>query len=177
MSTTAYSGDEHHTRRRAAKGLEDDPFFHDASLTSNIEPAKLASENTTGSNLLLDLFWTPLSMIGFLLSLQWVDRRQQQSRSVTNSSTWSRLMRWAFSVEPHQLPEDSTWTTTTDAGAAVLANAHDIRPKHKSRRVAKMQISDAFELRGRVLLVLSAWMGFVIVLLVFISFRFYIWVA
>lgn len=96
-------------------------------------------------------------MIGFLLSLMWVDQHQQRSGPVSSPSMWSPLAHWTTLREPQQRPDDSTWTTTDNSGASVLANNHRDRPDHKSRRVAKREISDAFEMRGRVLLALTVW--------------------
>lgn len=101
-------------------------------------------------------------MVTFILSLFLVDRQQRQWR-LSQRASQSTPSWLPFDPEPYQ-----------DSGTSVWCHSDSGKPQHgspprragsfrgwyarkKKRSIAKLQMSDAFEMRGRVLVALIAW--------------------
>ena len=102
-------------------------------------------------------------MITFILSLSVVERQQRRwrvsQRNVAAESFFSRLAIWSWlDPEPYQDSSDSTWKhserSSTQSAPDSLYEGWYRRKKH--RAMAKLEISDAFDMRGRVLVALLA---------------------
>lgn len=100
----------------------------------------------------------PINMITFIISLFLVDRQQRQWRlsqhaAGPDDSLWHRLTGLPSldpqPYAPYQDPDSSAWQHDGRA-----ADPPPIRTKH--RAVARLSISDAFDMRGRVLVALIA---------------------
>ena len=91
-------------------------------------------------------------MISFVFSLVLVDRQQRQWRlsqhTPTTAAGWSRP--WLV-PEPYQSPDGPPAQSGT-------ANAYSgWYNRKKKRAIAKMEISDAFEMRKRVVFAMFVW--------------------
>ena len=124
---------------------------------------------------------TPLLFTSFLLSLFLVNYRNRVRRTQTNAPNGSSLLtylvpsRW-LDPEPYQDPLDTTWGRRN--AAAPHAEPHDaISPRpgqhekraswhlHKKiRKVARLEVGDALEMRARVMVGMMA--GLVLVCVV-----------
>lgn len=103
-------------------------------------------------------------MITFLLSLCVVDSQQRAWRVAQHQhndvvSWWKQISPWTWwDAEPYQSPHDSTWQhVVQDSRAAdgthgiVPGSSTGTHPWHthkKHRKMAKLMMSDAFEMRG-----------------------------
>ena len=103
-------------------------------------------------------------MASFIISLFMIDRSQRQwrlSQHATGSESF--WFRWTHSSwldpEPYQDLRDGTWKHNPKAaaqnGSDTTYRGWYTRKKH--RAMAKMEISDAFEMRRRVIFALLAW--------------------
>ena len=93
-------------------------------------------------------------------------------------SLWSRLTSW-LGPEPYQGSRNATWQHNSDAPAQKAA-ANTFRgwyTRKKHRAMAKMEISDAFEMRRRVLIALAAWTVLGFCALTYASRRVYGWIS
>ena len=90
-----------------------------------------------------------------------VDQQQRQWRMSQHASEpeslWHRITHWNWlHPEPYQNPKDGTWGHTVNAsGQTPDFSGFYTRKKH--RAMAKMELSDAFEMRGRVIAALLVW--------------------
>lgn len=108
-------------------------------------------------------------MISFLLSLCIVDRQQRAWRVAQHQpdsgSWWKMLSPW-WNAEPYQSPHDSTWGHAVQvdglshgAHGNVPATTVDTVHWHtrkKHRKMAKLTLSDALDMRGRMAFALVA---------------------
>ncbi|USP79895.1 uncharacterized protein yc1106_07169 [Curvularia clavata] len=163
-------------RRRHRK--KPDPFEQLAATPLQSAPSSPAastdSNNTVQEEpLLTRILLTPLLFTSFLLSLFLVNYRNRVRRTQTNAPATSSLLtylvpsRW-FDPEPYQDPLDATWGHRN--ASAPHAEPHDaISPRpgehekrgswhlHKKiRKVAKLEVGDALEMRGRVMVGMMA---------------------
>ncbi|KAF2708551.1 hypothetical protein K504DRAFT_356162, partial [Pleomassaria siparia CBS 279.74] len=132
--------------------------------------------------LLTRILWTPIIFTSFLISLFLVNRSDRARRtasrahpSSSRSSTWSypRYLspRLWIDPEPYQDPDEYTWsgrTTTSDSGAhyaphSALNPTSNNKAKsqswHLNKKIsdmAKLEISDALEMRECVAILLIA---------------------
>lgn len=108
-------------------------------------------------------------MISFLLSLCLVNQQERAWRvSQHDNGAGSWLSKW-FNAEPYQRDEDSTWhnSTPTDDSSSIHGQhgnsplpAVDSRIYHtnkKHRKIAKLQLGDAFAMQNKVTFLLLAW--------------------
>lgn len=122
-------------------------------------------------------------MVSFLLSLVVVDRQQRAWRLSQHAphpdSFWSRfsLWTWIHDPEPYQDPQDTTWQhgkhheqhTTIQGNVPIPGKASDgnerwyTRKKH--RKMARLEITDAFSMQGKMALLLIFWalLGLIVV--------------
>ncbi|KAH9860549.1 hypothetical protein J1614_011880 [Plenodomus biglobosus] len=172
------------TRYRHKKKKKADPFEELALTPVSSRPS--SPENLPGEeeSLLTKIILTPILFISFIISLFLVNHRNRARRSKAHTTYSSSILShlapssW-LDPEPYQDPTDSTWGREGDpghvephdaigppkdaAGQGQKNKAKKRKSWHlnkKIRKVAKMEISDAFEMRGRVMVL----MLFVIVL-------------
>lgn len=96
-----------------------------------------------------------------------IDQQHSQWRLSQHASRtdtfWFRLTHWSWlNPEPYQDSQDGTWKHKPNASAPIGHPSNDntyqgwyTRKKH--RAVAKMEMSDAFEMRKRVVAAIIAW--------------------
>jgi hypothetical protein len=98
--------------------------------------------------------------ISFILSLFLVERQERARRSSehpgANQSLWSTstLQRW-LDPEPYQDPSDTTWQDADGISGDVphpKKKAWFMRKKH--REISRMQVTEALEMRGTILVLL-----------------------
>lgn len=105
-------------------------------------------------------------MVSFLLSLFYVDYQQRSWRlsqhpAASPESLWTRLTHPSWlDPQPYQDPINSTWNCDSRGAAPQMVPepAHQgwySRKKH--RAMAKLEISDALEMRKTVVFALAAW--------------------
>ncbi|KAF1945460.1 hypothetical protein EJ02DRAFT_44728 [Clathrospora elynae] len=173
------------TRRRLKK--RSDPFEQLAQTPIPARPSSLANElEDDQESLLTRIIFTPVLFVSFILSLFLVNYRNRARRAEAHSSQYTILKYLAPSAwldpEPYQNPHDSTWG---HRGSARHVEPHDaIGPRDdgqsksgkkkswhlnkKIRKIAKMEVGDAFEMRGQIIVAMVAmllvssvvlWMG------------------
>ncbi|KAH7401986.1 hypothetical protein DE146DRAFT_450538 [Phaeosphaeria sp. MPI-PUGE-AT-0046c] len=121
---------------------------------------------------------TPVLFVSFILSLTFVNFRDRVNRTRSNSGpsilAYLSPSNW-LDLEPYQNPHDSTWGLGDSAGHVEPKDA--ISPKEpgqdeigakkrkkswhlnkKIRKVAKLEVSDAFEMRGKFIAAMLAMM-------------------
>ncbi|KAK0882160.1 hypothetical protein LTR87_004115 [Friedmanniomyces endolithicus] len=157
----------HQERRQSRHKKASDPFLElddNNAVQLPDPPSRTAIGMSMSRQLLVDLLLTPINMVVLLLSLFLVDHKQRQWRLSQHASSptslWARLS--PLGAEPYQ---DSHDRRAVSGGASVrtYASASDgsftgwyRRTKHRS--MAKLDLSDALEMRGRVLVALVAWL-------------------
>jgi hypothetical protein len=164
------------TRRRQKKKL--DPFEQLATTPIPSLPSSPANEPADDQEPLLKrIILTPVLFVSFLLSLFLVNYRNRARRTEAHSPGFSLLAYLAPSSwldpEPYQDPDDSTWCRRGTFGHVEPHDAIGPRPdkqdekkpnkrkKRKSwhlnrkiRKMAKLEIGDALEMRERMILVM-----------------------
>lgn len=132
------------------------------------DDGKVEAKSDHEESFVTHFFLPPIMMVSFLLSLFVVDRNQRAWRRSQHGSSSSSyfsiqpILSW-LDPEPYQEPQDSTWqtdapATTSDGGvpAAIKPKSeHWVHGKH--RRLAKLTLGDALEMRGRVAIMMCAW--------------------
>lgn len=104
-------------------------------------------------------------MISFIFSLVLIDRQQRRWRLSQHSGSeatagWSRA--W-LDPEPYQASPGPGQASERAASEKESANAYSgWYTRKKKRAMARMEISDAFEMRGRVVVALVVWSGLVL---------------
>ncbi|KAL9528428.1 hypothetical protein SMMN14_07452 [Sphaerulina musiva] len=153
----------HSGRRQSRNKKQPDPFLDlpddvlkqaAAGAASTPSPK---SDNQPPHSLLVHLFFTPISVISFILSLFLIERQQRQWRyqqqlqlqvqqqQQNPTTAQSQSGRWLLSgPEPYQESPETTWHP---------------RLSWRRRGIAKMQISDVLEMKGRVAVALAVWMA------------------
>ncbi|KAK4898811.1 hypothetical protein LTR27_003542 [Elasticomyces elasticus] len=176
-NTAALSGGAPSSHKERRHKRVSDPFLDldDDAVKLPDQPTANDSSPANGKDvspsLLVDLILTPISMISLLLSLVLVGERQKQWRLSTPVSLWARLSHWRS--EPYQ---DSQVRGHGGApGADGSFSGWYIRKKH--RALAKLELNEALELRGRVLLALLAWFIFGLFGFMYAVRRFYGWLS
>ncbi|KAG9196334.1 hypothetical protein G6011_01455 [Alternaria panax] len=169
------------TRRRQKK--KQDPFEELATAPIPSLPSSPANElDDDQEPLLKRIILTPVLFISFLLSLFLVNYRNRARRTEAHSPGFSPLAYLAPSSwldpEPYQDPDDSTWDRRGTIGHVEPHNAIGSRPdgqveekpkkrkkkkswhlNRKIRKMAKLEIGDALEMRGRMIVVMLVVLG------------------
>jgi hypothetical protein len=135
------------------------------------------------------IIFTPIFFISFIFSLSLVNYRNRARRTQAHSSHFSLLTylypsSW-LDPEPYQDPDNSTWGRRGTTGHVEPHDAIGPRPdqkdesqkkekrkswhlNHRIRKMAKLEIGDALEMRGRIVAVMmimlvlgciAIWMG------------------
>lgn len=121
-------------------------------------------------------------MVAFLLSLAIVEYRQRQWRVSQHAShsegLWARVTHWS-PAEPYQDSRDGTWKRSEGSNAqqptAPMFQGWSTQKKH--RAVAKMELGDALELKGGVLVALAIFSAISLVALLYGIRHTYSWVV
>ncbi|KAF1914981.1 hypothetical protein BDU57DRAFT_309741 [Ampelomyces quisqualis] len=137
-------------------------------------------------SLLARIILTPVLFTSFILSLSFVNLRDRANRARAHSSTsvltYLYPSRW-LDIEPYQDPYNSSWgrggaATHVEPDGAIGPkqgkNATHSRKKSwhlnkKIRKVAKLEVSDALEMRGRVIVGMLAMLALGSVVLWFVA--------
>lgn len=116
---------------------------------------------------------TPVIFVSFLASLAWVEFRYSLMRSHSHSETPSNLPRWLHHVVYREAPYryvrvnddarniDSTTArpktsrTTSSSSTASASEGSKWYYHSKQRKLMKMEVDDAFQIRGTVLMALG----------------------
>jgi hypothetical protein len=121
-------------------------------------------------------------MVTFIISLFLIDRQNRHWRLSQHASSLKPAWRthWSFShPEPYQDSDSSTWGHST---------SHRPEPRHtgsfqgwyarkKKGAIAKLEIGDALEMRGRVAMALFAWSFLGVVAFSYATRMVYIWLT
>lgn len=110
---------------------------------------------------------TPLNMITLMVSLSLADRQQRQWRlsqrpDLATDTIWARLTSWMWRWDSDPYPkgraggDGSSDAAVRDRDEGTYQGWYTSK---KHRAMAKMELDDALEMRGRVLLALVVWMG------------------
>ncbi|KAF1998079.1 hypothetical protein P154DRAFT_267932 [Amniculicola lignicola CBS 123094] len=161
-------------RHRHHKKPPKDPFLElsDPAFLPD-HPPKDAPEERQES-LISKLFWTPLLFTSFLLSLFLINRSDRRARLISHppnpTATPSLLSYFSPSSwidpEPYQSPSSTTWdrrnsTSHVEPNAAINHGTQTRKRKswhlhRKIRKVARVEIGDAFEMQWSLVIVLLA---------------------
>lgn len=102
---------------------------------------------------------TPLIFVSFLVSLAWVNFRYSVMRAHSHSEDPSRLPRWLHRVVYREAPYKYVKVDATKPGAPAAPAAHDEGSRwyyhSKQRKLMRMEVGDAFQIRSTVLMVLG----------------------
>ncbi|EOA80840.1 hypothetical protein ACJQWK_09854 [Exserohilum turcicum] len=167
------------TRRRHRR--KPDPFEALATTPIPSIPASPASEPAAAAAnepLLKRIILTPILFTSFLVSLFLVNYRNRARRTAARAPSFP-LLTYLFpstwlDPEPYQHPHDSTWDRRDSSrhvephdaispGSASQTGGTQLRKKRTSwhlhkkiRKVARLEIGDAWEMRGRVIVAMAA---------------------
>ncbi|KAF1814973.1 hypothetical protein P152DRAFT_480087 [Eremomyces bilateralis CBS 781.70] len=171
-------------RKKNSDPFFDNPLVDTTSSGTDVSPSTRQSGRSMGQidpsvsspdddsdSCLTHLILTPLYFTSFLLSLLLVDRRDREYR-VSEHSTPSTPHAWhsRWDPEPYQQPGDSTWQSSHSRpnigpGGKVSGRDHEHRRLGKiqtgrwyvremHRKVMRMEVTEAFEMRGEVMVAL-----------------------
>lgn len=144
------------TKRKSTK--EADPFDNipcpsDHHTAEDQEPSDIST--------FTKLVSAPLLFISFLLSLSYIDRQNRSYRVSQHSlrqsqpTLWSRLSlglaNW-WDPEPYQDPRDGTWKARDGTGGSaegVPSRREKWFARKKHRKMASMEVADAFDMVDR----------------------------
>ncbi|ROW11562.1 hypothetical protein VMCG_01470 [Cytospora schulzeri] len=120
-----------------------------AQSRGNASPKKLS---TTIYNLVM----TPVIFVSFLTSLAWVEFRYSLRRSHSHSEEPSALPRWLHRIVYREAPYKYVKMSPTKAKAPAASDEGTRWYYHrKQRKLMKMEVDDAFQIRRTVLVVLG----------------------
>jgi hypothetical protein len=102
---------------------------------------------------------TPLIVVSFVLSLVFVEHRNRARRVSAgnyNSDSWVTSFRNWLDPEPYQDPSNSSpWRQPADSVSdkqGTHSENHRWFARKKHRKMAKLQLTDALEMRGSVMI-------------------------
>ncbi|KAE9984623.1 hypothetical protein EG328_008457 [Venturia inaequalis] len=146
-----------------------DPFLElpdipigDGSSDQGSNLQEMGTAKGQDESTLTKIIMTPLVFTSFIFSLLLVNHRYRAWRlsehPPTNSTFWSRIaLRSWLDPEPYQSPSDTTWQHSTDNKGHVPHPQRERWFTHKKhRKVARMEISDAFDMSGRVMVLVGS---------------------
>ncbi|KAF2168926.1 hypothetical protein M409DRAFT_52910 [Zasmidium cellare ATCC 36951] len=167
-ATTAKQPETQAKGRPHSRNKKSDPFWNlsEDALKMPVQPSPSTNEvsgTSQSESLIADLILTPINVISFILSLLVVERQQRQWRLSQHAprheaSTWAQF--GFHNPEPYQESTETTWHP---------------RLSWKRRGIAKQQMRDVFDMRGRVILALVAWTLLGIVAVAYAFRRMYQW--
>jgi hypothetical protein len=183
--TSPLTSPETSPRRRHKHRKKHSDGFSLPDIPANKDGCSECAAENDQETLVTKLIYRPLIFVSFLLSLTFIDYRdrryrssQHSSPSVSRSSTWIDRITSPLSnlldPEPYQDPSDTTWQRGSrddqgfvgqggEEGAQGQRQGDVPHPGRqrwfrtkKHRAMARMEIGDAFEMRGRVAMVIIA---------------------
>lgn len=101
---------------------------------------------------------TPIMIVSFLVSLAWVDFRYSLIRSHNHSNMPSRMPRWLHQLLYREAPYQYVRVHPKSPGSSPTAETKEQGKWYyhsKQRKLMKMEVDDAFQIRGSVLTVLG----------------------
>ncbi|KAM0722051.1 hypothetical protein Q7P37_002977 [Cladosporium fusiforme] len=164
-----------HNVRRHTRNKKSDPFLELSNdvvnLTEQPIPRRPNGDDNNGdvdqgNSMLADLVLTPLNMVTFIISLILVDeqeRRWRLSQRADSASFWHRFTHWSESHwEPYQDAGTSAWghrsqPAVEPAGHHPTSSFSSWHYRRKKGAIARLEVGDALDMRGRVLVALIAW--------------------
>lgn len=117
---------------------------------------------------------TPIMVVSFLVSLAWVDFRYSLMRSHNHSATPSRMPRWLHQLLYREAPYQYVRVDPKNSGTSPTAETKERGEWYyhsKQRKLMKMEVDDAFHIRGSVLMI----MGLLAILATWIFWRVTTW--
>lgn len=181
---------DHHTSHHSRHSKRaSDPFLElpdpDSDASSTNASAEGVASQSHSKSAFTDLLLTPILMISFLLSLDFVDRNNQAWRA-SQRYTSSRSF-WSFfnSPQPYQDPRETTWKHSNVPGGQTGALPGSVpgssrkatRPQRTTRKIAKLEISDALEMRGTMIAAMCIWAVVCLTASLWTLKKFYMWLA
>lgn len=108
------------------------------------------------SNIKAQLVMTPVVLVSFLVSLAWVDFRYSLMRSHSHSEEPSMLPHWLHRILYREAPYQYVRVDTTAPASRSTGEERGRWYYHtKQRKLMRMEVDDAFQVRGLVLMVLG----------------------
>ncbi|KAF2792734.1 hypothetical protein K505DRAFT_325976 [Melanomma pulvis-pyrius CBS 109.77] len=163
-------------RRHHHKKKNSDPFFDlDLSNTSPPSPSPPSSPQNGPQEpqeaLITRILLTPIIFTSFLISLFLINRSDRARRTTSHRSSPTTWFYFSPSLwidpEPYQDPDASTWASSSTShyephsalnpdnrGGGGAKKRTSWHLNKKIRKMAKLEISDALEMRGRVTVLL-----------------------
>ncbi|KAG9520358.1 hypothetical protein E4T50_15711 [Aureobasidium sp. EXF-12298] len=170
---------------RRHRKRDSDPLAEVPDDAVKLEAEQLSSAGP--DTLLSRIILGPLTMISFLLSLCVVDSQQRAWRLAQQADSepwpwWKKLSPWTWwNAEPYQEPHDSTWqhavpATNSPEGADGSVPVPAVNTDHwythkKHRKMAKLTVSDALNIREEVAIMLVAAALIGVILIVWLAKR------
>lgn len=121
-------------------------------------------------------------MVSFIVSLFLVDRQARQWRLSQHASSPKPAWRTHWSnlhPEPYQDADSSAWghSSSSRAEPRRTGSFGGWYARRKKRAIAKLEIGDAFEMRGRVAVALFAWTVLGVLAFLYAIHLVYIWLT
>lgn len=100
---------------------------------------------------------TPVIFVSFLASLAWVDFRYSLMRSHSHSESRSRMPGWLHQALYREAPYQYVRVDSNNPGTPGPGEGEGSRWYYhsKQRKLMKMEVEDAFQIRGSVLVILG----------------------
>ncbi|EMC91117.1 hypothetical protein BAUCODRAFT_315151 [Baudoinia panamericana UAMH 10762] len=170
QASTGMASQSHKGRRHSEK-KKSDPFLEIPDEIPKLPNQPLPDERDKGragnaqQSLLADVILTPLNMIALLLSLLLADEKARQWRLSQRSSGMNTPHWSVFSSarSPYEQPSE----LNRDSGTWYYRKTH--------RAVAKLELADALDMRGRVFVALLAWSAIMLCAVVYTLRQLYNW--
>lgn len=141
-----------------------DPFLELANTPVSsplASPGSPASQGEGDESALKKLVLTPLLFASFVISLFLVDRRNRAYRLAEHPPSRASSWRTYFSPrqwldpQPYQNPANSTWEAHGSDGDDEPDRGKQWVVGKKHRNVARLEFSEAFEMRGKIMVALG----------------------
>jgi hypothetical protein len=120
-------------------------------------------------------------MVSFIVSLVLVDRQNRHWRLSQHASSPKPAWRthWSVDPEPYQDADSSAWVHSSSSRpeSRRAGSFHGWYARKKKGAIAKLEIGDALEMRGRVAMALFAWSFFGVVAFSYATRLVYIWLT
>ena len=168
MAATASSSHTaaHAHRRKSHAHLHGSDQFFELDETStdgqidnrrreDVSPDASAEEDN--ASLLTRLVLSPMLMISFLLSLFYVDHQNRLWRQSQHGSSQTSIWSW-LRPEPYQQPQGSNWKRADAGGYADSVqdpNTSRCHTRKKHRKMVKLEFSEAWAMRKRVMVLIA----------------------
>ncbi|KAF2764824.1 hypothetical protein EJ03DRAFT_15276 [Teratosphaeria nubilosa] len=167
------------SRRRSRNRKENDPFLELSDSADMLSTGASASngrdftDSPRERNLLAELVLAPITMIAFLVSLFVIERRDRRWR-LSEHTPGPRSWWWWLEPEPYQ---DSNRSVPAQSGQNINRSPSlgGWYRRKKHRAMARLEVSDAFEMSGRIMIALFALLCLGFITIAFAARRLYDW--